>query len=289
MPGGNGAFTNGGYIQEVNPAYGHPGYLELTHFYLDDTKQVWRPVIASEKPMSNVQATFTLPEQVRSNLSDYSISLDVQSVNTKIGAWGGTYGDYTWEAMDPSQLVDNGDGTITANIGNLEAMHGTVFQVVITSNAAKFVKTDQFVTAAALTGTYPDSECPELVEPEPEPADPESTEPEETKPETEEPKDSEPDNPSDETTASEVPSVDEPASGDQPESSVQPEETAVLGHSTVAPTAPAAAGVSDATTPVNNEPALANTGVEVRTSLLIALALIISGATIMMLRRRSHG
>lgn len=274
-------FTNGGYIQEVNPAYGHPGYLELTHFYLGDTQQVWRPVIASEKPMSNVQATFTLPEQVRSNLSNYSISLDVQSANAKIGAWGGTYGDYAWEAMDPSQVVDNGDGTITANIGNLEAMHGTVFQIVITSNVGNFVKTDQFVTTAALTGTYPDSECPELIAPEPAPADPESTEPEETKPETEEPKDSEPAIPSDETTSPVAPHADEPAA--------QPEETAVLGHSTAVPTAPAAAGVSDATMPVNNELTLANTGVEVRTSLLIALALIISGATIMMLRRRSHG
>lgn len=283
MSGGVNAFTNGGYIKEVNPAYGHPGYLELTHFYLAASQQVWRPVIASDKPMSDVIATFTLPEQVRNDLGNYTISLDVASVNSKIGNWGGNYGKYTWSPISARQLVDNGDGTITANIGNLDAMHGTVFQFMITNTQGNFVTTDQFITTATLTGKYEESECPA-----PEPTDTatptETSDPTDTTEPTETTKSN--------TSATITTSAGDSDNGGNPSSPNKPTAPVPTGvGNPAAPTAHSHPGQASSQqgqqAQQDSQSSLANTGANVLVPGFIALGLIAAGIGIVVLRRRA--
>src|SRR5690625_971247 len=166
-------YSNGGYIQAVEPALGNPGYLEINHFYLADYKtQVWRIPTASDYAIKGATVTFHLGDGY-DDLSDYEVSFNAQSTNANMVGWGGDYANYTWSALDDGAATPNADGSWTVDLGDISAESGTVYQFnVKNKDGSAFTHTDQFLAHAALSGQYFEGsgcDLPEIENPAPTP------------------------------------------------------------------------------------------------------------------------
>ncbi|MGM7679478.1 hypothetical protein [Microbacterium sp. A94] len=148
-------YSNGGYIQAVEPALGDPGYLELNHFYLANFQtQIWRVPTASNHPIKDATVTFELADGYDA-LSEYVVSFDPVSSNASMANWGGYYDDYTWSARGADAATQNADGSWTVSLGDLPTMGGTVYQFnVRNADGSAFTHTDRFIAEATLTGSY---------------------------------------------------------------------------------------------------------------------------------------
>lgn len=149
------AYSNGGYIEAVEPGLKDPGYLEMNHFYQDgNATQSWRIPTASNHPIKDAKVTFKLADGY-GDLSKYTVSFDPVSTNAKMVNWGGFYDDYTWKARGADAATQNADGTWTVALGDLPTMGATVYQFnVRNADGSVFPVNDQFVAEAKLTGSY---------------------------------------------------------------------------------------------------------------------------------------
>lgn len=144
------AYSNGGYLAEVSPAFGDPGLFEMNHFYVGSgatLNQVWRMPVASDLPLLGAKVVVTLPEGI------VNPTFSASSTNAMMSRWGAPYSDYTWAQRDLA-AIDNGDGTWTVNLGDLEAKSGTVFEFSGGLPAGTDVNTRK-IASAVMTATYP--------------------------------------------------------------------------------------------------------------------------------------
>ncbi|MGO2188773.1 MAG: hypothetical protein ACTH4Y_11085, partial [Microbacterium gubbeenense] len=166
-------YSNGGYIEAVEPALGDPGYLELNHFYLADYRtQVWRIPTATDHPIKDATVTFELADGYE-QLDDFVVSFDPVSTNANMSKWGGNYVDYTWSARGAEAATPNADGSWTIALGDLPTMGGTVYQFnVRNEDGSAFTHTDRFIAQATLAGDYYQGtgcEIPPIDNPDPTP------------------------------------------------------------------------------------------------------------------------
>ena len=146
-------YTNGGYIEEVTPAFGDPGLFEMNHFYVGSGAaftQVWRVPTATDYTILDASVTFRLPAEIQD--ADVSVAFDAASTNSRIKDWGPTYAKYAWGQR--AAAVDNGDGTWTVDLGDLPRGQGTVYQFNVALGNTNFTPNDRFVASAELSGTY---------------------------------------------------------------------------------------------------------------------------------------
>ena len=148
-------YSNGGYQTIVHPELGDPGFLEINHWYNGPTSPTtrtttgsWRIPVATDHTILNATMVVRLP----ANAGGYTF--DPVSMNSRIGAWGAPYGDYTWAQRATQAPVGSATDTVrTINLGTLAAGTGTVFQFNF-SVPAGTVLTDPLYATAQLTGTY---------------------------------------------------------------------------------------------------------------------------------------
>lgn len=147
-------YTNGGYIEEVTPALGDPGLLEMNHFYVGSGQtltQMWRLPLATDYTINDATLDFTLPLELQG--ADVAVTFDPVSTNARIKDWGPTYAKYSWAQR--ATAVDNGNGSWTVDLGDLPRGMGTVFQFNVAIGTTGLTPSDRFVASAALSGTYP--------------------------------------------------------------------------------------------------------------------------------------
>lgn len=168
-------YSNTGYNTAVSADLGDTeGIFMLTHFTLGDIKgtdengaatytdgantvQVWRPGIATTEAIKGATFTITLPEGVQGVTFGTPKDTD-EALNTYVQGWGGEWANYTWKTIDLANATDNGDGTATVNLGDLDANTGVMFEVKATYEDGTDLGQD-YVASAKLTGTT-DEECP---------------------------------------------------------------------------------------------------------------------------------
>ncbi len=143
-------YSNGGYITEVSPIMGHPGLMEMMHFYTGSPTQMhWRLAVGTDHAISNASVTFR-PAAVA---APYTFD-PVPGVNGIIAGWyAGTYGKYTWTPLAADVAKDNGDGTWTIKLGDMAAGSATVF-VLWGMMPVGSDLTQQHVATGTLSGTY---------------------------------------------------------------------------------------------------------------------------------------
>ncbi|MBK6868350.1 MAG: IPTL-CTERM sorting domain-containing protein [Burkholderiales bacterium] len=146
-------YSNGGYITEVSPIMGHPGLMEMMHWYdpSDPPRMNWRLAVGTDHAISNASVTFR-PAAVA---APYTFN-PVAGTNSIIANWPGgaaTYGKYTWTPLAGEVAKDNGDGSWTITLGNMAAGSATVFVLWGKMPAGSDLK-QQYVATGTLTGTY---------------------------------------------------------------------------------------------------------------------------------------
>lgn len=171
--GGAGAYTNGGYIQDVNKLHGDPGIMEIMHFYVgsgSSLTQVWRIAVATDYTMLSGKLTFTLPQEVVD--AGCPVSFDPSSTNTKMSSWGGNYALYKW--LDgKASAIDNNDDTWIVDLGDLPRGQATVFQFNVSMGQTSYTPADRFVASAHLGASYAPGNnggrCPDIADLPPRP------------------------------------------------------------------------------------------------------------------------
>ncbi len=160
-------YSNGGYIEEVTPLLGDaPGLFEMNHFYIPqvqpDGVQVWRIPTATDKTITNATVTFTPPAEV----DPAQVTFDAVSVNDRIVSWGGNYAKYEWLSDKATHRV-NEDGTVTVDLGTLEAGTATVYQFTYPMPGGGKPESEdaRYVAQAVLTGDL-DAEAGDCVVPQ---------------------------------------------------------------------------------------------------------------------------
>lgn len=154
VQGGQNAYTNGGYIQDVNKVKGDPGIMEIMHFYIGNgpnLTQVWRVAVATDYTMLNGKLTFRLPQEVVE--AGAPVTFDASSTNARMKAWGGNYALYAW-LNNKATAVDNHDGTWTVDLGDLPRGEATVFQFNVNLGQTSFTPEDRFIASAHLDAKY---------------------------------------------------------------------------------------------------------------------------------------
>lgn len=161
------SYSNGGYIMEVRPENGQPGIFEITHWYsnaaspsVEGATVNWRIPVATDYAIQNPKVTVKVP-------AGLNVVYGFAASPANISNWGDPYSRYEWAAG--SSAVNNGDGTWTITLDNLDAHSGTVFTLSGTVPKGT-VLTDQYIIEASLSGNYVrDGGAPSCVTPPPAP------------------------------------------------------------------------------------------------------------------------